>query len=104
MVQARAAFLSSGAFDPLGEAVAAAVAHAAGEAGPGAVVELGAGTGWYLAAAIDRLPARVGVAVDISKAALRRAARAHPRVAAVGADAWRAIPLRDGCAAVVLGV
>ena len=37
-----------------------------------------------------------GLALDVSKAALRRAARAHPRVGAVRADAWRRLPVADG--------
>ncbi|WP_407655961.1 putative RNA methyltransferase [Capillimicrobium parvum] len=104
MVAARAVFLAGGAFDPLRDAVAETVARVADRAGDGLVVDIGAGTGWYLAGALDRLPGRLGLALDISKPALRRAARAHPRIAAVGADAWRALPLGDGCAAAVLGV
>ena len=34
-----------------------------------------------------------GIAIDASPAALRRAARAHERAAAVGADAWKPLPL-----------
>lgn len=102
MVAARAAFLGTGAFDPLREAVADAVARAV--AGPGVVVDLGAGTGWYLAGVLERLTERLGIALDISKPALRRAARAHPRIAAIGSDAWRALPLRDACAGAVLDV
>ena len=49
-------------------------------------------------------PERQGVALDTSTAALKRAARIHPRVAAVGADAWKPLPLRDGVAAIVLSV
>src|SRR4029079_7578507 len=45
-----------------------------------------------------------GIAIDASPAALRRAARAHPRAAAVGADAWKLLPLRDGTATTVLSV
>jgi 23S rRNA (guanine745-N1)-methyltransferase len=104
MVAARAAFLEGGWFDPLREVVAAAIGEVAERAGGGAVVELGAGTGWYLAATLARLPDRLGLAPDISRPALRRAARAHPRIAAVGANVWRALPLRDRSAAAVLGV
>ena len=57
---------------------------------------LGAGTGHHLAAVLDRVPGRLGLALDASAAALRRAARAHPRMAAVGCDAWRALPVRSG--------
>jgi 23S rRNA (guanine745-N1)-methyltransferase len=35
---------------------------------------------------------------------LRRAGRAHPRMAAVGCDVWDALPLRDGVAGTVLNV
>jgi 23S rRNA (guanine745-N1)-methyltransferase len=101
MVAAREAFLGAGHFGPLADAVADAAAEAGG---PGVVVDLGAGTGAYLAGALERAPERIGLALDVSKPALRRAARAHPRMAAVAADAWRDLPLRDGTAAVVLSV
>ena len=51
--------------------------------------------GSYLAAVLDALPGAVGLALDVSKPALRRAARAHPRAGAVLADAWRRLPLAD---------
>ena len=65
---------------------------------------MGAGTGHYLARVLDALPERIGLALDSSAPALRRAARAHPRAAAVGADVWRDLPLRDGAAALILSV
>jgi 23S rRNA (guanine745-N1)-methyltransferase len=102
MIAARERFLAGGHFAPLEAAVATAAAESA--RAPGAVVELGAGTARYLAAALERLPGRPGIALDASAPALRRAARAHPRIAAVGADAWAALPVRDGAAAVVLSV
>ena len=101
MVEARDAFLSAGHFRPLTAAVADA-AQKVDEAG--AIVDLGAGTGHYLARVLDALPGRLGIAIDASPAALRRAARAHERAAAVGADAWKPLPLRDGIAAIVLSV
>jgi 23S rRNA (guanine745-N1)-methyltransferase len=102
MVAARDAFLGGGHFEPL--------AHALGEEAErgalplGCAVDLGAGTGWYLARVLDRLPGRPGLALDLSKHALRRAARAHPRIAAVACDAWRPLPVRDSVAALVLSV
>jgi 23S rRNA (guanine745-N1)-methyltransferase len=72
--------------------------------GGGCVLDLGAGTGWYLARVLDRFPGRVGLALDLSKHALRRAARVHPRIGAVACDAWRGLPVRDGAAALVLSV
>lgn len=98
MVAARAEFLSAGHFDPI---VAATVAASAG---PGCVLDLGAGTGHYLAAVLDASPDRVGIALEIAKPALRRAARAHPRLGAVGADTWQRLPIRGGAVSVALNV
>ncbi|WP_329564223.1 putative RNA methyltransferase [Kitasatospora sp. NBC_01266] len=103
MVAARADFLAAGHYQP----IAAALAEAAGDAAAGVdglVVDLGAGTGYYLAQVLDALPGSVGAALDISKFALRRAARAHPRAGAVVCDAWRPLPLADGCAELLLNV
>ena len=107
MVAAREAFLAAGHYNRLAEAVAGAAAGAvaaAGASGPQVVIEVGAGTGFYLAAALDRLPAATGLALDISKHATRRAARAHPRMGAVVCDAWGVLPVRSGLASAVLSV
>jgi 23S rRNA (guanine745-N1)-methyltransferase len=101
MVEAREAFLGAGHFRRL---TGALVEEALGVEAPGAVVDVGAGTGHHLAYVLAAPPERHGIALDTSTAALRRAARIHPRVAAVGADAWKPLPLRDGIAALVLSV
>ena len=103
MVRARAAFLDAGHYTPIADAVASAADEVVG-AGEGAVVDLGAGTGYYLAAVLDRLTAARGLALDISKHALRVAARAHPRIGAVGCDAWVGLPVRDTAAALAINV
>jgi 23S rRNA (guanine745-N1)-methyltransferase len=99
MVAARAGFLAAGHYAPLTDAVVAAV-------GPGAraVLDVGAGTGAHLAAVLDAAPQAAGVALDSSRYAARRAARAHPRLAAVVGDAWAGLPVRDGVLDVVLDV
>lgn len=102
MVAARAAFLGAGHYRPLTTAVARAGAAAA--APDGLVVDAGAGTGHYLSAVLDALPDRIGLAVDVSAHALRRAAKAHPRAAAAVWNLWEPLPLADGCAALVLNV
>jgi 23S rRNA (guanine745-N1)-methyltransferase len=102
MVAAREAFLAAGHFELLADALGGEAERAL--AGPGCVIDLGAGTGWYLAHVLDRLPGRQGLALDLSKHALRRAARSHPRIGAVACDAWRRLPVRDGVAALVLSV
>ena len=102
MAAAREAFLGAGHFAPLAGALGEEVGR--GGLPQGCVVDLGAGTGWYLARVLDRLPGRAGLALDLSKHALRRAARAHPRIAAVACDVWRPLPVRESVAALVLSV
>jgi 23S rRNA (guanine745-N1)-methyltransferase len=102
MVAARAEFLDGGHFAPLAGLIAERTAALA--PGGGCVLDAGAGTGYYLSAVLDRLPGRPGVALDISKHALRRAARAHPRIGALTWDVWRPLPLRTGTVSVVLDV
>lgn len=110
-VAARADFLKARHFAPLAEALAARVSRAtAGSsgarvfAGGPVVLDAGAGTGYYLAAVLDALPGAVGLAVDSSPAALRRAARAHPRAGAIGWDLRLPLPVRDGSVDVLLNV
>lgn len=103
MVMARDRFLGGGHYGP----VAAAITELAARldpGGPGLVVDLAGGTGYYLAAVLSAIDTRLGACVDLSAPALRRAARAHPRAAALGADAWQHLPLADGSAAVTLSV
>lgn len=99
MVAAREAFLGAGHFGPLAEAVAGAC-----PTGAEVVADAGAGTGYYLAEALDRLPGAVGIALDVSKHAIRRAARAHPRLGAVVADVWRPLPVGTDSVDVLLNV
>jgi 23S rRNA (guanine745-N1)-methyltransferase len=103
MVMARDRFLAGGQYQPVADAVSALAARL-DPGGPGLVLDLAGGTGYYLARVLDALGGRLGACVDLSAPALRRAARAHPRAAALGADAWQALPLADGAAALVLSV
>jgi 23S rRNA (guanine745-N1)-methyltransferase len=103
MVAARDRFLSRGHYQRLAAAVRSLAArHDSGR--PGLVVDLAGGTGHYLASVLDGLPHRQGTCIDLSVPALRRAARAHPRAAALGTDVWRPLPLADGSAALVLSI
>ncbi|MGH3863323.1 putative RNA methyltransferase [Actinokineospora sp.] len=99
MVDARAAFLGAGHYAPIVEAITDAA-----RPGPGCVVDVGAGTGYYLAAVLDRFGDRAGLALDASKPALRQAARAHPLIGAVGCDAWQPLPVQPAAAGLVLNV
>lgn len=102
MVQARARFLSTGTYAPIREVGARLAADAVSE--QGTVVDVGCGTGYYLAGVLDQLPSARGLGLDTSVRALRSAARAHDRAAAVAWDVFRPFPLADGAADVVLDV
>jgi 23S rRNA (guanine745-N1)-methyltransferase len=103
MVTARERFLGRGHYQPLAAAVRSLAArHDPGL--PGLVADLAGGTGHYLAGVLDALPHRHGACLDLSVPALRRAARAHPRAAALGADVWQPLPLADRSAALVLSI
>jgi 23S rRNA (guanine745-N1)-methyltransferase len=94
MVAARADFLGAGHYAPIAAAI--------GTTRDGVVLDVGAGTGYYLASTVDHSGA--GIALDASKYALRRAAKVHPRVGAVACDAWQGLPVRTGSIDVVLNV
>ena len=104
MVDARARFLAAGHYAPIAAATASALAVALPSEVAGCLVDVGAGTGYHLAAALDALPDRVGLALDISKSAARRGARAHERIGAAVCDTWSALPVRCGTAAAVLDI
>lgn len=98
MVADRFAFLGAGHFAGVTRALAEAVG------GAGRLLDLGGGTGQHLAAVLDGLPRAVGVVLDSSRYAVRRAARAHPRAMAVLADTWERLPVRTGAVDRVLVV
>jgi 23S rRNA (guanine745-N1)-methyltransferase len=103
MVMAREAFLGGGHYQPVADALSALAARS-DRGGPGLVLDLAGGTGYYLARVLDALGGRLGACVDLSAPALRRAARAHPRAVALGADAWQSLPFADRAASLVLSV
>lgn len=101
MVAAREAYLSKGHFAPFVEAVTGAVQNAldstvsADDVPEPALLEVGAGTGYYLSHTLDSIEGARGVGLDISPHAARHLAKCHPRVGAVIADVWERLPLRD---------
>jgi 23S rRNA (guanine745-N1)-methyltransferase len=103
MVTARDSFLGQGHYDALRSTITAfAAEHAPRQSR--LVADLAGGTGYYLASTLDALPQAWGATLDLSAAALRRASRAHPRAAAIGADMWQPLPLASRSADVVLNV
>jgi SAM-dependent methyltransferase len=99
MIAARERFLSAGHYDRIADAVADAV-----PAGAGVCLDVGGGTGYYLARVLDARPRLTGLVLDTSKPALKRAARSHERLAAAAADAWTTLPLRSSSVDVVLSI
>ena len=113
MVAARSRFLGAGHYEAITTALVAAMVagadrHAAScprpAGSPDVIIDVGSGPAHYLAHALDALPTRHGLALDLSPAAIRHAARAHPRAAAVVADAWRTWPLGDHVACTALDI
>ncbi|MET4538983.1 23S rRNA (guanine745-N1)-methyltransferase [Arthrobacter bambusae] len=102
MVAARCRFLDAGHYAALAAAVAEEAAGALRL--PGAVVlDAGTGTGHYLHAVIEESGA-AGIGLDISKFALRRAARLNPQAANLVWDIWRPLPVADNSVDVVMVV
>ena len=100
MVNARETYLAMGHFAPFVEAVTGAVQDALdsaplAESKPASLLEVGAGTGYYLAHTLDSIAEARGVGLDISPHAARHLAKCHPRVGAVVADVWERLPIRD---------
>lgn len=100
MIQARETFLSSGHFAPFVEAVSTTVAQVFDESGmpddaEPAIVEIGAGTGYYLSHILDSIHNSRGIGIDVSVPAAKILAKCHPRVGAVVADAWARLPIKD---------
>jgi 23S rRNA (guanine745-N1)-methyltransferase len=99
MVQARSDFLAAGHYRPLATAVAAAVVPCLPE-DRSAVLDAGTGTGHYLRAVLDQAAVHncrhvAALGVDISKFALRRAARLNPEAVNLVCDVWQPLPLAD---------
>ncbi|WP_394251846.1 putative RNA methyltransferase [Arthrobacter pityocampae] len=102
MVEAREAFLGSGHYAPLRAAVVAAALRGAGA--PAVALDAGAGTGYYLEGLAAAVPGVFPVALDISKTALRRAARRLPGGVSIVWDVWRPLPVADASVDVLLNV
>jgi 23S rRNA (guanine745-N1)-methyltransferase len=97
MVLAREEIQSAGLFAPLEQTLAQKVPTSAR-----LIADLGAGTGHFLARV---LPEKAqGLALDVSKPALRRAAKRHPRIGAILADTWGPLPLAAASLDAVLNV
>lgn len=100
MVAAREAFLDAGHYRPIADALAAITAPALAGSAP-VVIDVGAGTGYYLDRLLEGHPTATGIALDLSKHAVRRAVHRDPRIGGVVADAWTRLPVRSRVASLV---
>jgi 23S rRNA (guanine745-N1)-methyltransferase len=105
MVAARFNFLDAGHYRPLADAVSRAVLALVRPGTPFTVLDSGTGTGHYLRVVLDDVSRVTGdvtaVALDISKFALRRAARLNPEAVNLVCDVWQPLPVEDAAVDVV---
>lgn len=97
MVAARASFLDAGHYESLAEALGHLARNALHGNEHPRVLDAGAGTGYYLRQVLEALPGTTepgAVALDISRYAMRRAAKVPNTVALVW-DLWRELPVED---------
>ena len=107
MVERRERVLADGLLEPVLAGLAEGADAALRQAPPdreAVVVDVGAGPAVHLARLVSGDAQRCGIAVDVSKHAARRAARAHPRITAIVADTWSGLPVADGAADLVVVV
>ena len=98
LLEARAAFLAAGHYQPIADAVVAALPQT-----PVSVVDAGTGTGYYLARVLRQSAGSDALALDASSAAVVRAIAATGAAGLV-ADTWQPLAIRDDRADVLLCV
>jgi len=103
MLQARRIVFDAGHFEPVMATVAAHVAAALPEEG-GEVLDAGCGEGGYLSAVHDRVSGARCWGIDVSKAAVRMAARRHSTQASFAVASSYHLPVADGTVDAVVSV
>jgi 23S rRNA (guanine745-N1)-methyltransferase len=101
-VEARIALERAGAADALVSAIAAQVVKLPGASGA-IIADLGCGTGMALATVAGN-DGRIGIGIDLSSAAIAHAARRHPGLTWVVANADRRLPLLDDSLDILLSL
>ncbi|MBB5641191.1 methyltransferase domain-containing protein [Cryobacterium roopkundense] len=101
MLDARDNFQSAGWYEALERTVALTVAAEH----PERILDVGCGTGYYLRGALAAVgDSARALGMDLSPAAVSRAARSSDRIDGLVADVWSLLPIRDGAANVILNV
>jgi 23S rRNA (guanine745-N1)-methyltransferase len=103
----RAAFLDAGHLDAVAATIVEHIVTADAERAPSTwrILDAGSGTGHHLARVTNALTSPlIGLGLDISKDAARRAARRWPALAFAATDLWGVWPVHDGVADLVLSI
>lgn len=109
MIMARERVQDAGVFAALSAELARILTQhlprrgAASAAEPALLLDCGAGTGHYLHQLLEAVPSTRGIALDLSTAGLKRAAR-HPRTLALAWDLWQPLPLATGSVDLLLDI
>lgn len=104
MLDARTRVLERGTYAPIAEAILEIIPASTGTTSPPRVVDAGAGTGYYLRSVLAARPGARGLALDLSPAAVGRAARSADQIDGLVADTWQPLPIRTGVANIILNV
>lgn len=94
MMMARRAFLNTSGYLPLAEKVAEISAHYLAETPQANVLDLGCGEGYYTQIISEKLTHHHICGLDISKVAIRYAAKRYPKIHFCVASAYQ-VPLKD---------
>lgn len=86
MMQARRAFLDAGHYQPLRDAIVAQLRERLDDKAT-AVLDIGCGEGYYTHAFADALPEITTFGLDVSKVAIKAAAKRYPQVTFVSLPA-----------------
>ncbi|GAB3189306.1 putative RNA methyltransferase [Nesterenkonia suensis] len=105
MIMARERVQDAGLFSELTEVLVRLADRwlAPGAGSADLLLDCGSGTGYHLRSLLDQRSSARGVALDLSPAGLRRAAR-DPRTLALAWDLWRPLPLADGTVDLLLDI
>ncbi|EHG6167644.1 23S rRNA (guanine(745)-N(1))-methyltransferase [Escherichia fergusonii] len=95
MMQARRTFLDAGHYLPLREAIVAILTEQLSK-NASAILDIGCGEGYYTHAFADAVPAVTTYGLDVSKVAIRAAAKRYSQVKFCVASSHR-LPFADAC-------
>ncbi|WP_445506965.1 methyltransferase domain-containing protein [Nesterenkonia sp. K-15-9-6] len=103
MIMARERIQDAGVFSALTSALREIADIRMPQSSRPVLLDCGAGTGHHLRSLLEGHPSARGIALDLSPAGLKRAAR-HPRTLALAWDLWRDLPLQSSSVDLLLDI